>query len=125
MGNKENSIMEDNLRPYKGKITRDKEYSIWSAMKDRCYNPNNPRYKDWGGRGIKVCDRWRNSYINFITDLGTRLENTSLDRINIDGNYEPTNCRWATPAEQAKNRRTSLYYKVDYIWDTGDIQSYA
>lgn len=85
---------------------RSKEYAAWCGMKGRCYRLNHPRYKDWGGRGIRVCDRWINSYENFLADMGRAPSPThSIDRINNDGNYEPGNCRWATVQEQNKNKR--------------------
>jgi len=80
-------------------------YKTWCNMKQRCNNPNQPKYKNWGGRGIKVCDRWLNSFENFIQDMGERPQGTSIDRINVNGNYEPNNCRWATIKEQNNNKR--------------------
>lgn len=81
-----------------------KEYNAWVRMKQRCFNPKAPRFERWGGRGITVCDRWRNSFENFLADMGRSPPGTSLDREDNDGNYEPGNCRWATPKEQAANR---------------------
>lgn len=81
------------------------EYRAWANMKDRCENPRHRRYLDWGGRGIRVCERWR-AFANFLADMGRRPSaDHSLDRINNDGNYEPGNVRWATSSEQAQNRK--------------------
>jgi hypothetical protein len=73
-------------------------------MLDRCTNPNHVYFRLYGGRGITVCDRWR-SFENFLADMGLRPEGRSLDRVDPDGIYEPTNCRWATAVEQRRNRR--------------------
>lgn len=85
------------------------EYYIWSGMKDRCINPNNKGYKNYGGRGIKVCDRWFNSFENFISDMGNKpTPYHSLDRHpDNNGNYEPSNCRWATDEEQSRGKRNN------------------
>ena len=84
-----------------------KEYAAWLSMKTRCYNPNYQHFKDYGGRGIKICERWLNSFENFLADIGKAPDELhSLDRyINNDGNYEPGNVRWATSSEQIQNRR--------------------
>ena len=89
-------------------IGRRSEYRIWSLMIQRCENIKNPAYDRYGGREISVCDRWH-KFENFLADMGPRPSTLlSLDRINNDGNYEPSNCRWATRSEQMKNRRMSL-----------------
>lgn len=80
-------------------------YYTWSHMKHRCNNPNNTKYKDYGGRGIKVCDRWLDIN-NFIEDMYPSYQaDLSLDRVDVNGNYEPTNCRWATNEIQSRNTR--------------------
>jgi hypothetical protein len=83
-----------------------KAYRSWKKMRDRCFNPNDTYYHNYGGRGINVCDRW-NDFQNFFDDMGERPENRSLDRINNDGDYEPANCRWATKDQQEKNKRSN------------------
>lgn len=86
--------------------THTPEYRAWLQMRNRCYRPNHTGYKYWGGRGIVVCTRWKDSFEAFFADMGLKPSpKHSLDRINNDGNYEPNNCRWATPAEQVANRR--------------------
>ncbi|MBB6446459.1 hypothetical protein [Bacillus benzoevorans] len=79
-------------------------------MKGRCNNPNDKKYKDYGARGIKVCDRWENSFENFLKDIGKRPSlKYSLDRIDVNGNYEPSNCRWADSVQQARNKRSQTH----------------
>lgn len=90
-------------------------YSTWVNMKSRCYNPNWTQYKDWGGRGITVCERWHDARL-FIEDIecliGPRPPGMTLDRIDNDGNYEPGNVRWATRAEQIRNSRPKKTSKL-------------
>ena len=82
------------------------EYGIWCAMKARCGNPKTNRFAHYGGRGIQVCAKWKNSFEDFFADVGPRPSpDHSIDRINVDGNYKPGNVRWATPLEQARNKQ--------------------
>ena len=74
-------------------------------MRQRCLNPKTHQFKDWGGRGITVCDRWLHSFENFLADMGECPPKLTLDRIDNDGNYEPNNCRWTTMREQRLNQR--------------------
>lgn len=78
--------------------------ATWNGMKQRCFNRNHFAFHNYGGRGITVCPRWL-VFKNFVDDLGVRPNGCTLDRINNDGNYEPSNCRWATPHEQRSNTR--------------------
>jgi len=101
------------LQPLEERYKRERrnpKHSTWLTyrnMKDRCYNKNNDRYHKYGGRGIKVCRQWQKSFERFYLDMGLKPQSMSLERINVDGNYEPDNCKWATSTEQLRNK--SLY----------------
>jgi len=87
--------------------SRSKTYRSWTSMRGRCLNKNDPAYPRYGGRGISVCQQW-GSFEQFLSDMGERPENTTLDRINVDEDYTPENCRWATSKQQSRNRRRSV-----------------
>ena len=93
-------------------MTKSKEYSTWCAMKRRCYKKTNPKYKDYGGRGILVCDRWKDSFENFLKDMGKKpSKHHSIDRIDNEKGYFKANCQWATAKQQANNKRNSKQNK--------------
>lgn len=92
---------------------KSRTYNSWDSMKQRCLRPSYHGYHRYGGRGITICDRWLNSFENFLDDMGERPEGKTLDRINVNGNYCKENCRWATPKEQQNNRRINNLYKVE------------
>lgn len=85
-----------------------KAYAVWVDMIQRCTNPGNCNYERYGGRGITVCDEWKSSFSVFYADMGQPSPNQSIDRINVNGNYEKANCRWATKTQQSRNTRFQL-----------------
>lgn len=86
-------------------------YDTYMDMIGRCYRPTHLRFADYGGRGISVCERWRESFWAYVEDVGGRPAGMSLDRTDNNGNYEPSNVRWATPSQQSQNRRTTGWEK--------------
>lgn len=104
----ESTKLANTKHGYRRRSTTSSEYATWAQMIQRCTNPNQYKYKEYGARGIKVCDRWIESFENFISDMGNKplpKKLYSIDRINNNGDYEPNNCRWATSSQQNKNRR--------------------
>lgn len=87
---------------------KSREYTTWISMKSRCLNPNEKSFKDYGGRGIKICERWLDSFENFFADMGRRPPGMTLDRKDANGNYEPGNCKWSTSIEQKNNMRRNI-----------------
>ena len=93
-------------------MTNTRVFRIWQGMKRRCLNRKRPEYKNYGGRGITVCERWMD-FRNFFEDMGQPRDGYSLERIDVNGNYEPGNCVWASRAQQASNKRTNVFIEID------------
>lgn len=99
--------------------TKEPWYQTYGSMMSRCYNPNAANYRLYGGRGIKVCNEWHDAemFAKWAKESGYQ-KGLTIDRINVDGDYEPSNCRWATKKEQANNRRNTIYVTIDGITKT-------
>lgn len=96
-------------------MSRTSIYERWKSMKARCYNEKSAAYPDYGGRGITICDRWKESFVNFYEDMGEPpTPKHQIDRINNNGNYEPNNCRWATQLQNVNNQREKTHNKTGY-----------
>ena len=93
---------------YKG-VKKHPLYGTWLAMKNRCYNPNSEDWPRYGGRGIRVCDRWRDDFCAFADDMGERPDGHTIDRIDFNGDYCPENCRWITQTQQCRNKSTNVF----------------
>lgn len=100
-------------------------YGVWAGMKSRCYTTTNKSYKNYGGRGIKVCEEWLNDYISFYNWAITNgyRQGLSIDRIDVNGNYEPSNCRWADASTQSRNKRNNIF--ISYDGETRVMQDWA
>jgi hypothetical protein len=108
---------------YTHNMTGTKTFKSWESMKQRCLNKNAPDYISYGGRGIKVCNRWVNSFDNFLSDMGLRPNDKTLDRMDVNGDYTPENCRWATKQEQEQNKRNTL--KITAFGETKTVHEWA
>jgi hypothetical protein len=93
------------------------EYNCWISMRNRCNNSNDEHWKNYGERGIKICDQWEDFSV-FLKDMGIRPKNHTLDRIDVDGNYCPENCRWATVKTQCENKRNNVFFEYNGIKKT-------
>jgi hypothetical protein len=113
-------LLHDSITKHGGYLSA--VYKVWHAMIERCRNPGDPSYSDYGGRGIRVCDRWQD-FAAFRNDMGPRPARGMLERKEVNSNYEPDNCRWATPLEQANNRRNNR--RITYAGETKTMADWA
>lgn len=110
-----------NARFFRHGMYKSPEYRAWSSMISRCKNPGNASFADYGGRGIAVCDEWAGDFTKFFEDMGPRPSpKHQIDRIDNDGSYEVNNCRWATPSENSRNRRNTIFVECD-----GEVKTLA
>ena len=99
-------------------LTGNREYRAWAHAKSRCYNPNVPAFYRYGGRGVIMCERWKNSFEAFLEDMGKCPDGLTLDRIDNNGNYEPGNCRWIDMKTQSENRRSTRWIEFQGVTRT-------
>lgn len=115
-----------NLFKYEHKIMVSKHpyYKVWIGLRARCYNVTDKNYEDYGGRGIIVCDRWLNSFMNFVKDMGIKpSKKHSVEREDNDDNYTPANCKWGLPIEQQNNKRSNI--KITYKGKTQNLSQWS
>lgn len=114
---KNGRILEDSLGAVRSAeshgMTKTKAYRAWIDMRNRCYKISSPRFPVYGGRGIRVCERWKHSFNNFYKDMGEPPNGTSIERLDNDGDYGPDNCVWATWREQYRNRSTNVVIEYE------------
>lgn len=120
---RENAAKSASMKSRTHGMKRTPTYNSWQSMKSRCYRSKDICFSRYGGRGIKVCSRWENSFENFYDDMGERPEGCTLDRINFDKDYSPENCRWATVQEQQNNRSSNSLFT--YKGRTQNIRAWA
>lgn len=104
-------------------MEQSREYVVWCHAKSRCFNPKNKDFHHYGGRGITMCDEWKNDFSAFLRDMGLRPRGMTIGRMNNDGNYEPGNCRWETRKQQALNTRRTRYVTINGV--TKPFQQWA
>lgn len=110
---KNTGCRECQKRKTHGRDTSDPTYGSWYSMKQRCLNPKTKSFHRYGGRGITICARWLNSFENFLADMGERPPGKTIDREKVNGNYEPSNCKWATHDEQCANTSQNIRVVVE------------
>lgn len=120
-----NKLVARNIANATHNMTKSREYMCWTHIKSRCYNSDTKQYHNYGGRGITMCDSWKNSFEAFYADMGDMPEKMTIDRIDNNLGYSPDNCRWATRKEQANNRSTNVLYYGKSFEEWGAILGVA